>query len=233
MIWFTEFKDHPVLLVSWIVWVIVSIVLHELAHGWVAIRCGDDVPIHTGHMTWNPLVHIPFPWAWVMFALFGFTWGLMPTNPDNYRGRWDDAKVSFAGPAMNLILAAVCLVMSAAWSHLYGKVPDPLHLNIHTFLWAGIMINLVGFLFNLIPVPPLDGWHIAKTFIPALRRLEHTQAAGVAMLIGFVVLMNVGSALVWRVAMRTALTAQVEATVLTGGTLRNPYDGTVIQKGSP
>ena len=74
----TIFHVSPVLACSWIVWVILSICLHELGHGWMAIRCGDNTPRALGHMTLNPFVHIPWPWAWIMFGLFGFTWGLMP-----------------------------------------------------------------------------------------------------------------------------------------------------------
>ncbi|MFZ4575011.1 MAG: hypothetical protein ACOYN0_11475, partial [Phycisphaerales bacterium] len=87
--WISEtinaFSNGKIVLTSWIVWVVVSITLHELAHGWTAMRCGDDVPLRAGHMTFNPLVHIP-PMAWIMFALFGFTWGLMPIQPANFRG---------------------------------------------------------------------------------------------------------------------------------------------------
>ena len=81
--------NGKVVLTSWIVWVAISISLHELGHGWMAIRCGDRTPIDTQHMTINPFVHIP-PMAWIMFALFGFTWGLMPVNPSRFRGRYDE-----------------------------------------------------------------------------------------------------------------------------------------------
>ena len=71
--WVSDYYQHdPMLLVSWIFWVVASIALHELAHGYVAIRCGDDTPYHSGHMTWNPLVHMGQT-ALIMFALFGFT----------------------------------------------------------------------------------------------------------------------------------------------------------------
>ena len=57
--WVAELlRDSPMLLASWVVWVIGSIVLHELAHGWAAIRQGDDTPRALGHMTWNPIVHM-------------------------------------------------------------------------------------------------------------------------------------------------------------------------------
>ena len=60
MSWWVKdaYEISPIFLYSWIFWVIFSIVCHELAHGWAAIRVGDDTPIHTGHMTWNPVVHM-------------------------------------------------------------------------------------------------------------------------------------------------------------------------------
>src|SRR5262249_8984123 len=108
--WVAEiWNQSPVLLVSWIVWVIGSIVLHELAHGWAALWCGDRTPIETGHMTWNPLVHMG-QMSLLMFALVGIAWGQMPVDPSRFRGRYDDAKVALAGPLMNLALAITALV---------------------------------------------------------------------------------------------------------------------------
>lgn len=107
-------EADPALLVSWVFWVIVSIVLHELAHGWVAIRLGDRTPIETGRMTWNPLVHMGQT-SLIVFALVGIAWGMMPVNPSSLRGRYGDAWVSLAGPAMNLALALVLIVLGGIW----------------------------------------------------------------------------------------------------------------------
>ncbi|MFO0858096.1 MAG: site-2 protease family protein [Phycisphaerales bacterium] len=174
-------------LVSWIVLVIGSIVIHELAHGWVAIKCGDDVPLHTGHMTINPFVHIP-PMAWIMFALVGYTWGLMPVNPYNFRRRYDDALVSFAGPASNLILAIIFslfLVIHVRFGHNINN--EALRQNLLHFLDMGTWLNLILFFFNLLPVPPLDGSSIIMSFFPAVRRFyshEKAQILVVVMMIG-------------------------------------------------
>lgn len=70
----TIWETSPFLLLGWIVWVIGSITLHELAHGWAAIRCGDRTPIETGHMTANPIVHMG-PMSLIVFGLFGIAWG--------------------------------------------------------------------------------------------------------------------------------------------------------------
>lgn len=216
--WLSGAMEYPVLAVSWIVWVVFSITLHELAHGWVAMRCGDDVPLRTGHMTFNPFVHIP-PMAWVMFALFGFTWGLMPTDPGNYRGRYDDAKVSFAGPAMNLILAVICAVADAVWLKVGVAAGEPLHPNVHTFLWIGTVMNVMGFCFNLVPVPPLDGSRILGDFFPGFRRMWMSEKGAVGVMIAFAVLVMWGSRVVWDIAFGVGTVS----TMLGAGLLNAPY----------
>jgi Zn-dependent protease len=212
----------PVWLVSWIIWVVGSIVLHELAHGWVALRCGDDVPLATGHMTANPFVHIPFPWAWITFVLFGFTWGLMPTNPANYRGRYDDAKVSFAGPAMNLLLAACCVAADVAWLKFGTGVQDPLFTNVHLFLWTGVMINMVGFVFNMVPFMPLDGFHILANLVPGYRKLWQGEFGAAAAMIAIAMLFFVGGGKIWEVAIRLSAWAVLEGADLVGATWHSP-----------
>ena len=69
---------------GWVFWVIFSICLHELAHGWAAIWQGDRTPRETGHMTMNPMVHMGGA-SLIVFALVGIAWGLMPTDPSRYR----------------------------------------------------------------------------------------------------------------------------------------------------
>ena len=87
-----------------VVTVIISIVLHELAHGWAAIWQGDDTPKMAGHMTADPMVHMG-GMSLLMLALVGMAFGAMPVNPRNFRSRFGDALVSAAGPAMNFLLA--------------------------------------------------------------------------------------------------------------------------------
>ena len=88
---------------GWVFWVIFSICLHELAHGWAAIWQGDRTPRETGHMTMNPMVHMGGA-SLIVFALVGIAWGLMPTDPSRYRwGRRGRIAVAAAGPLMNLL----------------------------------------------------------------------------------------------------------------------------------
>ncbi|MGH7245134.1 MAG: site-2 protease family protein [Phycisphaerales bacterium] len=191
------YNVSPPLLFAWLFWVIVSICLHELGHGWMALRCGDNTPRALGHMTFNPFVHIPWPWAWIMFGLFGFTWGLMPVNPDRFRGRHDEAKVAAAGPAVNLILAVLCVAGSVAWLFIGPSVPDNVRQNGAIFFWTGAMINVIGVLFNLIPIPPLDGSRILADFSPSYRRLLYSEHGTMVALLAMMLLFSVGAGKVW------------------------------------
>lgn len=220
--WVSEwFAINPVFLVSWVIWVVGSITLHELGHGYVAVRCGDDVPIHSGHMTLNPLVHIP-GMAWIMFAIFGFTWGLMPVNPSNFRGRYDEAKVAFAGPLVNLSLCVACLLLDVIWLKVGAAIGDPFHKNVHTFLWCGVMINMMGFVFNLIPIPPMDGSRILGDFFPKYNEIWRSERGSVIALVAFAVLFFYGSSKIWAlVIFASALLVQIGASAI-GADWRNP-----------
>ena len=179
---------QTVLLVSWIFWVITSICLHELGHGFAAIREGDDTPRRTGHMTINPMVHMG-GMSMLAFILIGFAWGLMPVNPYNFKnGRMGDAIVAFAGPLVNLILVVVLLTAAGLWAGLVTGKPDSAQWadNVGTFLYTGGWLNLVLFGFNLLPVPPLDGSRILAAFSNGYARLlmkPNFQAIGLGVLI--------------------------------------------------
>jgi Zn-dependent protease len=182
-----------VIVISWVFWVIGSIILHELSHGWAAIRAGDRTPIYSGHMTWNPLVHMGHM-SLITFALLGIAWGAMPVNPSAFRGRYDDAKVAGAGPAMNLAIAIVCLLIAAVWRAFGGfGVPDQVYTNVMIFFTLGTALNIGLMLFNLIPIPPLDGSKIVATFVPSYRRLmDHPHAPIVALIVFLLLFQSVG-----------------------------------------
>lgn len=164
------YQQSPVLLYAWVFWVIVSITLHELGHGWSAIRHGDDTPIHTGHMTPNPLVHMG-GFSLVVFALIGIAWGAMPVDPSRLKGRHADAIVAAAGPAMNIGLAATCLLLAALVdAYLPRLAGAEIAGKFYLFFAAGSMLNIALVLFNLVPIPPLDGSRILASFSPAYVR---------------------------------------------------------------
>lgn len=200
--WVSYYWDKdPVFLGSWIIWVIFSICLHELGHGFAAIRRGDDTPIHTGHMTWNPMVHMGGI-SLIMFALFGFTWGAMPIDPSRFRGRYAEAYVAAAGPFVNLSLAVLCALADALWVTFGKGVPPHVDHNLHTFLWTGAMLNVFGMFFNLIPIPPLDGSRILADFVPSFDRLMRTEKGALIGLFTFALLFMWGGKVMWGVTFR-------------------------------
>jgi Zn-dependent protease len=172
-------------LVSQIFWVILSITLHELGHGWAALYEGDDTPRASGHMTANPVVHMGVP-SLIMFALTGIAWGQMPVNPTRFRRhgrRLGDVIVSAAGPAMNLLIALVCLIVLVLWLKLGEPAGDTLFRNVATFLFYGIGLNLILAPFNLLPIPPLDGSRILAGFSRGAERLfDHPNAAMIGLM---------------------------------------------------
>lgn len=194
------YEQSPVFLYSWIFWVIFSIVCHELAHGWAAIRVGDETPRMLGHMTWNPLVHMGGA-SLLMFALFGFCWGLMPVNPSRFRGRYAESWVALAGPGMNLLQFIILVPACAAWLAFAEGVSEPLRTNMRIFLYAGAMINLMGVLFNLVPVPPLDGSKVMANISRGYRDLIESEKGQIATFIAAMLLFMVGGSKIWAVTM--------------------------------
>ncbi len=186
---------NPAMLVSWVVWVIGSIVLHELAHGWAAIHRGDRTPIETGHMTWNPLVHMG-GMSLLMFALVGIAWGAMPVNTYRLRGKHADALVAAAGPAMNVGLAFVAMILGGAWLAFAKDMGEPLYTNVWVFFFCGTFLNLFLAGLNLLPIPPLDGGRILASFSPTVRGwMDRPQAMMIAMLIAIVIIFRFGGKL--------------------------------------
>lgn len=177
----------PSLVLAWTLWVVLSITLHELAHGWAAVWCGDRTPIETGHMTWNPVVHMGVP-SLVLFALCGLAYGMMPVDPSRFRRWWHDAIVSLAGPLMNLAIAVFAVVvagLAVRYGAQAGGQGAKVAVQLVQFMWWGAVLNLMLALFNLVPAPPLDGWRILGTFVPGYRRAFESEGG---MLLGLVML---------------------------------------------
>jgi Zn-dependent protease len=170
-------------LAAWVIWIVVAITLHELAHGWAAIRRGDHTPIHTGHMTWNPVVHMGAT-SLIVFALTGIAWGMMPVDPTRLRGRYAEAYVAFAGPLMNFSLAVVCVVAGGIIRAVVrsggvggaGTIdPQSIMGGLWMFFGVGCALNITLGLFNLLPAPPLDGSRVLANFWRPYREFLNTQ----------------------------------------------------------
>ena len=148
-----------------------SVVVHECAHGYVALRCGDPTARLAGRLTLNPLPHVD-PIGTVLFPLLLvlsntsllFGWAKpVPVNPANFRNpAFDNVKVSAAGPASNLILGFAFAVVGTWLPVVSPGAADFLG----PFFRYGVYINAVLAVFNLVPIPPLDGSHLLEYVLP-------------------------------------------------------------------
>jgi len=185
---FKLFSDDPpdrFFFVAWVLVVVVSIVLHELAHGWMAIRLGDDTPVRLNRMTGNPLVHMG-PFSLLALALAGIAWGSMPIDPSRTRGRYAEAKIAAAGPAMNLLLAVAALTAVGLLDRFAVLGDQPWQENLWRLLMVAGSANLLLCAFNLLPVPPLDGSRVLANFHRGFARfIDDPKHQGTLMLMFF------------------------------------------------
>jgi Zn-dependent protease len=160
--------------------IVCSVTLHELGHVFAAIQQGDDTPRLLGRVTLDPLVHMGAT-SLILAALAGIAFGATPVNPARFRGRHGDAFVSFAGPLVNLLLAALMLSALGLWMRANDQTvvfpPLEQRSNLHLFLFVFGWWNVALAMFNLIPVPPLDGASVLGSFVPSYRRVAHMPEA--------------------------------------------------------
>lgn len=169
-IFLTKLQTDPHLFVYVVVTVVFSITVHELAHGYAALRCGDPTPKATGHWTFNPIVHMGLP-SVVMLLLFGIAFGAMPVDPTRLRGKYAEALVSLAGPASNLLLSLLAATALGVWQlAVAGDAHGVMAGNLREFLFVFSVVNLALAMFNMIPLPPFDGAGVLAGFVPAYRR---------------------------------------------------------------
>lgn len=159
-----------------------SVVIHEIAHGWMAFRLGDPTAKAMGRLTLNPIPHID-PVGSILVPLFSLVaagqvfiaWAKpVPVNPANFSNyRRDDVLVSVVGPLSNLVLALACTLLFIASAQIRawlgavdGSTVDDVMIFICKMFYGGILLNIVLAVFNLIPVPPLDGSHVLASMLP-------------------------------------------------------------------
>jgi Zn-dependent protease len=156
-------------LVVIIVLLLVCFPVHEFAHAYVATKLGDNTPSLMGRVTLNPLAHLD-PFGSLLFLLAGFGWAKpVPVSPYRMNGdpRTSHAIVALAGPASNILLAILFAALYRLTNALLPDAPSLLtSIAFYTFGTA-VFLNLLLALFNLIPIPPLDGSRILTALLPA------------------------------------------------------------------
>ncbi len=150
---------------------LISVILHEMAHGYAALSQGDKTALYAGRLTFNPLKHLDL-WGSFLIPLFlilsgtGFVIGWakpVPYNPDNLRNqKWGKVWVAVAGVLTNLAIAVFFAILTRFL---------PLGEAALQLSYIVIITNIVLAIFNLVPIPPLDGSKILLAFVPA--RYEH------------------------------------------------------------
>ncbi|HOB83791.1 MAG TPA: site-2 protease family protein [Bacteroidales bacterium] len=172
--------------------IILGLTFHEFSHAFVAHRCGDSTSRDQGRVTLNPLRHID-PLGFVMLLFAGFGWAKpVEFNEQNLRNpKTDPLKIAVSGPLSNAILA---VILSVIFAILYNYVDIPYYsVTSEIFIYA-IYINWGLFIFNLLPVPPLDGSHLLLSYFkkyPAL--YEGLYKYGSYIFLGVIILSLVSS----------------------------------------
>jgi Zn-dependent protease len=196
--------DNPEIYIVTVVVVIFSICMHEASHALTARLCGDRTAWDNGYMTLNPLKLMGIP-SLIMLAVCGIAWGMVPVDPDRLRPQWRRGLVAVSGPAANLALALFFSAGLLAYSLLgrllmgAGFLRGEFSHYVLLLLVVGILMNVVLALFNLLPVPPLDGWDVFATIFPPLQRVN-VELRNAAVVVIFFLMISGGIGFLYRPA---------------------------------
>ena len=168
LFWF-DIEYLPVIILI----MLIAFTVHEWAHAWTAWKFGDDTAYREGRVTLNPRAHLD--WLGMLFLLIaGFGWAKpVPVRRSRFKNpRLMSILVTAAGPISNLLLAFV-LMLLVDILHAFGVFSDVSFIDrLNEFILLWLQINLALFIFNLIPVPPLDGYRIIEEFLPIRTRIK-------------------------------------------------------------
>lgn len=154
-----------------------SVVIHEVSHGLMASVLGDQTAKHSGRLTLNPLPHISLFGTVILPLMTYFAWGVpvgaakpVPYNPYNLKNqKWGPAMVAAAGPASNLVMALFfgLILRLIVWLSPASYLAPAINLSNLISIFGGIaFINIALAVFNLLPIPPLDGSKVLEPFLP-------------------------------------------------------------------
>lgn len=174
--------QEPFLFIIIAVAILFALAVHEFFHAWTAYYLGDITAKNHGRLTINPLAHLD-PFGTLCLFIVGIGWGKpVPVNYYNLRDqKWGPALVSLAGPGSNFIMALL--------SGLALRFLEPTNTALLFFLSFFVWINLILGVFNLMPVPPLDGSHIFVALFPSLESVMRNLQSGFLFLIGIIFFM--------------------------------------------
>ncbi len=148
---------------------LVALTFHEFAHGWVSSKLGDPTPRYQGRLTLNPIAHLDLIGT-ILMILTGFGWAKpVQINPNYYKDRTKGmALVAFAGPLANFILAFLGMFIGYMLILLFSRLGAGRTFIsvVYTIMYFFVVRNLCFMVFNLIPIPPLDGFKVAGIFLP-------------------------------------------------------------------
>ncbi|HEX7938944.1 MAG TPA: site-2 protease family protein [Gemmatimonadaceae bacterium] len=176
-----------------------SVIAHEIAHGYAALKQGDHTAQSLGRLSWNPLRHIdPFMTVLPLMTGIGSLGKVVlggakpvPVNPANYRHRRrGDIIVSLAGVTANGLIALGCTVLIALLGAVSSVAPGTSGIvgMLQAMAYYGVGLNLILIAFNLIPIPPLDGSHVMKYLLPPALSLKYQQMTRYGILVLVVLL---------------------------------------------
>ena len=167
--------------------IIIAMVLHEWAHARVAYALGDYTPKLMGRLTLNPVAHID-PIGLILLFIAHFGWAKpVQVNPYNFSNpKRDDILVSLAGPAANFVVAFVTLVTMA----IISAAGFPMSEGMYMVLSSIMLININFGIFNLLPIPPLDGSHVLRQLLPDELAQKYDELQQYNMIILIIILMT-------------------------------------------